>query len=79
LRLWLAWRLYDYRHLRDRRGPGARVGAGRRSGRSRRSDIEPRVRGVRPMAWVSDDVLAESVNWVARQPYGEWGSLDRAR
>jgi hypothetical protein len=77
LRLWLARRLYDYRHLRELRGPGVRpwVLAATESGRG--PDNEPLVTGVRPLAWIDDAVLAECEREVARQHSPEWGPLDR--
>jgi hypothetical protein len=77
LRLWLARRLHDYRHLRDLRGPGVRawVLVGEQVGRG--PDNEPLVRCVRPLAWVDDSTLAECEQVVGEHHSGEWGSLDR--
>jgi hypothetical protein len=76
-RLWLARRLYDYRHLRDLRGPGVRpwVLAATECGRG--PDNEPLVVDVRPMAWIDDAVLVECEKEVAGQRSAEWGPLDR--
>lgn len=78
LRLWLARRLYDYRHLRDLRGPGVRawVLTGEQVGRG--PDNEPLVRHVRPLAWIDDATLAECERAVEEQHSAEWGSLNRS-
>lgn len=78
LRLWLARRLYDYRHLRELRGPGVRpwVLAARECGRG--PDNEPLVADVRPLAWIADAVLEECEREVAEQRSPEWGPLDRS-
>jgi hypothetical protein len=77
LRLWLARRLYDYRHLRDLRGPGVRpwVLAAAESGRG--PDNEPLVVDIQPLAWIDDAVLEECEKEVAAQHSAEWGPLDR--
>jgi hypothetical protein len=77
LRLWLARRLYDYRHLRELRGPGVRpwVLTGTECGRG--PDNEPLVTDVRPLAWIDDAVLVECEKEVAAQQSAEWGPLDR--
>jgi hypothetical protein len=77
LRLWLARRLYDYRHLRDLRGPGVRpwVLAAAESGRG--PDNEPLVVDIQPLAWIDDAVLEECEKEVAAQHSDEWGPLDR--
>ncbi|WP_298459998.1 DUF6098 family protein [uncultured Cellulomonas sp.] len=77
LDLWVARRLYDYRHLRDLRGPGVRAWILRGRECSRGPDNEPLVRDVRPVAWVDDAVLAECERLVAEQRSPEWGPLDR--
>jgi hypothetical protein len=77
LRLWVARRLYDYRHLRDLRGPGTRawVLAGEVCGRG--PDNEPLVRCHRPIAWIADRALREARNLVDALSSAEWGPLDR--
>ena len=77
LRLWLARRLYDYRHLRDLRGPGVRawVLIGVEHGRG--PDNEPLVSCSRPVAWVDEQVLRECEDLIAAQPAAHWGPLDR--
>jgi hypothetical protein len=77
VRLWVARRLYDYRHLRDQRGPGVRpwVLIGRQIGRG--PDNEPLVVCRRPVAWISDEALAECERAVQGQASDEWGPLDR--
>ena len=77
LRLWVARRLYDYRHLRDLRGPGIRpwVLVGDLCGRG--PDNEPLVTCRRPVAWISDPALREAQQAVEEQGCAEWGPLDR--
>jgi hypothetical protein len=77
LRLWLARRLHDYRHLRDLRGPGVRawVLLGEEQGRG--PDNEPLVHCLHPVAWIEDAVLVECERVVAAQHSAEWGPLDR--
>jgi hypothetical protein len=78
VRLWVARRLYDYRHLRELRGPGVRpwVLAGEERGRG--PDNEPLVVCHRPIAWVSDEALRECERAVCDQGSPEWGPLHRA-
>jgi hypothetical protein len=77
VRLWLARRLYDYKHLRELRGPGvsAWVLLGREVARG--PDNEPLVHCERPLAWIADDVLREAQALVDQQDSPEWGPLDR--
>jgi hypothetical protein len=77
VRLWVARRLYDYRHLRDARGPGVKpwVLVGDPCGRG--PDNEPLVRCRRPVAWIADPALLESQEAVEGQGSVEWGPLDR--
>jgi hypothetical protein len=77
LRLWLARRLYDYRHLRDLRGPGVQPWVLLGEERGRGPDNEPLVRCLRPVAWINDTMLAECERVVAAQHSAEWGPLDR--
>jgi Family of unknown function (DUF6098) len=74
---WLARRIYDYLHLRSRREPsdvrpwvleGEEVGRG--------PDNEPLVRCRRPVAWIGESVVEESIRRIEASP-GEWGPLDR--
>lgn len=76
--LWVARRLYDYRHLRDLRGPDVRawVLVGDEVGRG--PDNEPLVRCRKPLAWIADTALKECEDLVAAQRSPEWGSLDRS-
>ncbi|GAA1355188.1 hypothetical protein GCM10009660_56560 [Catellatospora bangladeshensis] len=78
LKVWVARRLYDYRHLPRRRGPGVRpwLLVGSEAGRG--PDNEPLVRCEEPVAWVSEDVLRQCEELVRRHD-GEWGSLDREK
>ncbi len=75
--LWVARRLYDYRHLRDLRGGEVRpwVLVGEQCGRG--PDNEPLVICHRPVAWISDAALRECEKVVEEQGSPEWGSLDR--
>jgi hypothetical protein len=77
VRLWVARRLYDYRHLKDLRGPGTGpwVLVGEPCGRG--PDNEPLVRCRRPVAWISDGALREALAVVGEQGSDEWGPLDR--
>jgi hypothetical protein len=77
MRLWVARRLYDYRHLAELRGTGTRpwVLVGDLCGRG--PDNEPLVRCRRPVAWISDTALREALAAVEEQGSDEWGPLDR--
>jgi hypothetical protein len=78
VRLWVARRLYDYRHVRAQRGPGVRpwVLAGEERGRG--PDNEPLVVCRRAIAWISETALRECERAVAEQGGSDrWGSLDR--
>lgn len=78
VRLWVARRLYDYRHVRKQRGPGVRpwVLAGEERGRG--PDNEPLVVCHRAIAWISETALRECEQAVAEQGGSDrWGSLDR--
>jgi hypothetical protein len=74
LRLWVARRLHDYRHLRDRRAARAWVFRGTEVGRG--PDNEPLVTCKEPVAWISASAIAEAERLVDSQSE-EWGSLDR--
>jgi hypothetical protein len=76
LRLWLARRLYDYRHLRRTRGAEVQpwVLEGRVVGRG--PDNEPLVECREPIAWLSERVIAEATELIEAQP-AEWGTLSR--
>jgi hypothetical protein len=79
VRLWLARRLYDYQHVRERRGPGVRpwVLAGEERGRG--PDNEPLVVCRRAIAWIAEAALRECEQAVAEQGGSNgWGSLDRS-
>jgi len=75
--LWVARRLYDYRHLRDLRGPDVRAWVLRGEEVGRGPDNEPLVRCLEPLAWVADEALAECSELVDAQHSDEWGPLDR--
>ena len=74
--LWMARRLYDYRHLRRQRGPGVRpwVIAGDVVGRG--PDNEPLVRCREIVACLDDAVTRTATELIDAQP-SDWGSLDR--
>ncbi|TVT22251.1 DUF6098 family protein [Amycolatopsis acidiphila] len=78
LRLWLARRIYDYRHLRELRGPGVRPWVFQGTEIARGPDNEPLVVCDRLLAWVTDDVLREAQQLVDEQGSREWGPLDRS-
>ena len=77
LRLWVARRLYDYRHLRELRGPGTRpwLLLGEPCGRG--PDNEPLVTCREPVAWISDRAFREAQHLVDAQGSADWGPLDR--
>jgi hypothetical protein len=78
VRLWVARRLYDYIHMRHRRGPGTRpwVLEGEEVGRG--PDNEPLVRCCRPVSWIHERVIDDAVRLVESEAEaGGWGPLDR--
>lgn len=76
LRTWVARRLYDYGHLRDKRGNGIRpwVLVGEEMGRG--PDNEPIVRCERAVALIDDAVVTAAEEEVASKKE-DWGPLDR--
>lgn len=76
-RLWVARRLYDYRHLRGRRGSQVRPWVLLGDLRGRGPDNEPLVKVRRPVAWIADAVLVEAERIVEAEGSAEWGPLDR--
>jgi hypothetical protein len=76
--LWVARRLYDYRHLRELRGPGVRAWVLVGDEVARGPDNEPLVRCRRPLAWIADSALQACEELVKAQHSDEWGSLDRS-
>ncbi|MFD8595991.1 DUF6098 family protein [Kitasatospora sp. NPDC059646] len=76
LRLWAARRLYDYSHLRRDKAPGVHpwILTGTETGRG--PDNEPLLTGARPLARISEDVIAEADEEIARQA-GRWGPMRR--
>jgi hypothetical protein len=76
--LWVARRLFDYRHLRDLRGPDVRAWVLRGELVGRGPDNEPLVRCLEPLAWVADTALEECIDLVDAQHSDEWGPLDRS-
>lgn len=77
IRLWLARRIYDYRHLRELRGPGVRPWVFQGTEIARGPDNEPLVVCDRPLAWLTEEVLHEAQELVDEQGSREWGPLDR--
>jgi hypothetical protein len=77
LDMWLARRLYDYRHLVEKRGPGTRpwLIAGREVGRG--PDNEPLVDVSRVVAVIDQDVIDAAVEMIESLP-SDWGSLQRS-
>jgi hypothetical protein len=76
LTAWLARRLYDYRHLSEKRGPGTCPWVVSGTERSRGPDNEPLIAECRPIAAIDMAVLDEVQREVARLG-DDWGSLDR--
>jgi len=77
IRLWVARKLYDYRHLRDMWGPDVRAWLLCGVERGRGPDNEPLVTCEKAIAWIGEDVLREARRLVEAQDSQEWGSLDR--
>src|SRR5205823_2587812 len=77
VRMWMARRLHDYRHLQEERGPGVRpwVLEGEEVGRG--PDNEPLVKLIRPVAWVADEVVEEATRVVDEANDEDWGPLRR--
>lgn len=73
---WLARRLYDYRHLPDKRGPHTRpwVVAGVETGRG--PDNEPLIGDCAVLDEIAPEVVAEVEKEVDRLG-DNWGTLDR--
>jgi hypothetical protein len=69
-RLWLARRLFDYRHLKESHGPGVRawVLVGEEVGRG--PDNEPLVARHQSVAWIDDAALDECEQVVTQQRAG---------
>ena len=76
LRTWVARRLYDYRHLEERRGRDVRpwVLSGEELGRG--PDNEPIVRFDEAVAWIDDAVVKAAEEEVTAKKE-DWGPLDR--
>ncbi|MGW2566227.1 DUF6098 family protein [Streptomyces sp. NPDC001537] len=74
--IWVARRLYDYAHLPRVKGARIRpwVQAAEEAGRG--PDNEPLVTDVRPLGWISPQVITEADMIVTRQQ-GSWGPLNR--
>ena len=75
MRLWVARRLYDYRHLAERRRHALPwVLEGEELGRG--PDNEPLVECRRPVAWIAPEAVDEATRLIDQQK-GDWGPLDR--
>lgn len=74
LELWVARRLYDYGHLRERRKATPWLLVGEEVGRG--PDNEPLVTCKRPIAWVGTDAIAEAAGMIDELS-AHWGTLDR--
>jgi hypothetical protein len=74
--LWVARRIYDYLHVRRRRPAKVRpwILEGEEVGRG--PDNEPLVHCRRPVAWIAEDLVEESIRMVENAG-GKWGPLDR--
>lgn len=77
VRLWVARRLYDYLHMRERRGPEVRPWVLRGEEIGRGPDNEPLVADARPVGWVPDEVVDEAVRLVESSSE-DWGPLARS-
>jgi hypothetical protein len=77
LHMWLARKLFDYRHLPRRRGADTRAWVVTGHEAARGPDNEPLIVRCRPVAQIADRVIDEASELVAAEP-GRWGSLDRA-
>lgn len=78
LLLWAARRVYDYRHLQTDADPDVRpwLLVGEELGRG--PDNEPLVEMRRPVAWLSDEAVAEAERLVTEADRtGDWGPLKR--
>jgi hypothetical protein len=75
-RVWVARRLYDYRHLAREAGVRPWVLEGEEVGRG--PDDEPIVRCVRPVALLSTRLIEEAESTVHAYS-DDWGPLDRGR
>jgi len=76
LTAWLARRLYDYRHLLEKRGPGTCPWVIAGTEPSRGPDNEPLMVDCRPVAAIDMAVLDEVQREVERLG-DDWGSLER--
>lgn len=78
LRLWVARRVYDYRHLEWEKGPEVKAWALEGDEIGRGPDNEPLVACHRAVAWVADEVVEEAERTVAEVDPGDWGPLNRS-
>ena len=78
LRLWVARRVYDYRHLEWEKGPDVRAWVLEGDELGRGPDNEPLVDMHRPVAWVAEGVVEEAERVVAEIDCGDWGPLSRS-
>lgn len=76
-KLWLARRLYDYRHLRGMRAADVRPWVLEGDIVGRGPDNEPLVRCRKAIAWLGSRTIAEATHLIeSLSP--EWGTLSRA-
>lgn len=78
LRLWVARRVYDYRHLEWDKGPDVRAWVLEGVELGRGPDNEPLVECSRPVAWVAQEVVDEAEQVVESADPGDWGMLRRS-
>jgi hypothetical protein len=77
LPMWVARRIYDYRHLAEVRGEGTRPWIVRGNEVGRGPDNEPLISNVELVAELDWSVVAQAVEMVESLP-ADWGSLRRA-
>ncbi len=78
LRLWVARRVYDYRHLVWESGPDVKAWVLEGDELGRGPDNEPLVQMEKPVAWVAEGVVEEAERLVAEVDVGDWGPLNRS-
>jgi hypothetical protein len=78
LRLWVARRLYDYRHLAHLRPGGTRPWVMRGTVVGRGPDNEPLVACDQAIAWIGPEAMKEAERLVEEQNAEEWGPLSRS-
>jgi hypothetical protein len=76
LRMWVARKLYDYRHIVEIRGPGTMPWLLEGTETSRGPDNEPLITECGLVAAIDQRVIDEAVQVITKLPK-EWGSLRR--